>query len=439
MLNKTALVNRWTIGLTLAVVIVLFLLSYNAYFWTDDLIDRLIMSRLGQINVPWSQYMLWDGRGFSPIVILRNIILCNATPEISAIITTLFFLITCSLLTKALFNHLLLIEIKGEEWLVVAIIFAICLWMGMRPHLSRSFYWTTGSFYSNVNLLVGLWLFYLSSTNKKTWIIVLLSLFLTLSGVNIAAGVLTLYTCAILLKLIPFDFKQQVPVMIALLVGTVATTFAPGNFARASEGGKQLSFELQDLAVGYYQVLIEYLLMSKWIIIGSLLFVLSFQSLFRELKVARNKKIRWSLVFLASALATIVPFTPIPDAASKHTAIYFQTFLLLSSISFLSYFCVRFEIPQFIQRLTIFSITVYFLVLGLNQYKLGRTVKAQVLARYDLLESKRGSSDLIVLDSIKLPDELYTTRSWEISTDTAAWENKALREYFGTGPVMVKK
>ena len=438
-LNKYEVVNKWTKFLSLIGILVLLLLCFNTYFWTDDLSDRYFMPRVGQINVLWEQYMGWDGRAFSPFFLIRNLMLCYTTPELVAIFTTLCFLLTSAFLTKVIFTHILLLKLKKDEWFVISFVFAIALWMGMRPHLSRSFYWATGSFYTDVNLLVGLWIFYFSNENKRIWIISILSFCLTLSGVNVAAGALTLYTGAVILRLIPFTFKGHFPIMAALLIGTVITTFAPGNFARVTAGAGQLSFNLQALVLGYFQVLKEYVLMSKWIFMGSIVFVVCFHSFIINTSAGSRKIVLWALLFFIAALATIVPFAPIPEAASKHTSIYFQTFLFLSLICTCSFFLTRFLIAQVVQKISIVLFLIYFIGVGLNQFKLGRSVKMQALKRDHLLKEKEGSRSLIVLDPIEMTDDLFTNRSWDITTDTAAWENRTLRQYYNTGPIKLKE
>jgi hypothetical protein len=417
-------------------VCILFLLATNASFsLVDDFNIRLMIADKGQFKLSWDIYNGWDGRALSPLYFYRDFLLSNLSAEMTTALTTLGLLVTALFVTKCLLN-VIKAELPLKVILLMAAMITVLLWLGMRPHMSRSFYWITGSWYMHANMLLIIWCFCLAKDNVAVWLMVVLSLFITMSGVTIAASVLTLYAGVYIFRLKSFQWNKQLPVMIALLLGTVITVVAPGNFSRLAHQAPDFEINLASMPLGFMNVLIGYLVMSKWIILGALVFVLAFHE---HLKTVDKKKIIfWALCFYAAALASIVPFVVMVTHARRYTAVSFQTLLFIALIFSFTIVMSMVKIPIILKRVTALVSVLYFIGIGIQQYRLGSIVKNQITQRYNYLESKRGTKEVLELKRLEFPDDLFVNRAYNEPSDSTFWINKNLSRYYQTGPVILQ-
>ena len=181
--------------------------------------------------------------------------------------------------------------------------------------------------------------------------------------------------------------------------------------------------------------------MSKWLILSAIITGLYLTStLKKEFIISSRVIFRWIFIFIIGSLGTILPFMLLPGSASKHTSVYFQSFLFVAVLLMMIHIFHSMRIYKY--KMIILVCTLSFLLWGTktaySKYSLGKGVKIQILKRYEYLESKRGTKELILLDSIKTPIYLFTTNIWDMTENPNYYLNRMYSKYFGIGPVALK-
>ena len=425
--------------LPLCSVICVIMTGFNSFNWNDDFNYFGLLSKNGFLGEVYNQYFYWDGRAITPLFTIRNILLYYFPPQVLAVLALITIFITSYLICKIL-EKLEIIEIK--HLYLVSIVGGILLWVSYRAHLGRSVYWATGSFYQVFNLFVFLWIYLYLKSKVSLPIFLLITFSMISSGVNIAMVIITLMFFFHILKYRIINFKKDFPVLTTIVLAFILCTFAPGNFVRAKTGyttGIGYDTNISHFIYNYFIVLKEYVLMSKLLFIvatlfGILIFITNYSM------PLRTKTLSIAVVFLLGGLSSILPFILVPDAASKHTSIHFQTclfiFILLSVFTALNSIEIKFPNWSFFTLSNL--ICLYFCYVAIIQYQMGRSVKAQIESRYDYLETKRNSRDTIFLKTINQPDSFFTNRIWDIKNPPDD-SNRILQRNFQTGPILPMK
>lgn len=405
--------------------------SFNTFYWMDDFWKRYELLHSGFFQFQWDIYWSWDGRALSPVYTLRNFFLLLFDYPQSWVVS----LITMSfLLGTSYFVALIFLKENWQafSWMnkvTIVLTIAFVLVMAFRPHLSRSFYWATGSFYTIANFFciystyrliqkptsnMNYWWFYVSiSTGSNSGVLMLCFL------------VLAQWSGTIKL------FKSKF--MILFFIGIVTlcfVTFAPGNFQRANGG---LVFTISSLVEGGLAIFREYSGMSKWVGIGAILLGIY---LGRGLP---KFDITLVLIFAICALASILAFLPMPSAASKHTAIHFQTFFLLAGTFGIAYIIRKLKDPVpvlFSNQLAI----IFFLFFGYEiwtQIITGRMVYDKMMERFEIFENNRGYNGMIKVKSISIPKNNWTSTIWDMTSDPMFYSNIYVEKYFDIKEVAI--
>ena len=421
----------------------LLLICLNAVFWTggvDDFDIKMYISEHGHWQYIKNSYLHWDGRAVSPLFLFRNVLIINWSAELIAVFTT-FVLIAVSFFLQRMVSMIL--GYRKTDWYVslnLTFLVTLSLWLIMRPHMARSIYWATGSIYTLFNLFVFAALFYTFKKKRSLPLVYTLIFIASLSGVNVSIGLVAILSTSRFFGVWKQNWREDLILIVVLISGTALCSLAPGNFERAAVTGK-LSVNPLIMLNGFYVVLKEYLLMSKWLIPSAFITALYLTTtLKKEFIISSRVIFRWIFIFIIGSLGTILPFMLLPGSASKHTSVYFQSFLFVAVL--LMKIHIFYSIRIYKYKIIVLVCTLSFLLWGTktaySQYNLGKGVKIQILKRYEYLESKRGTKELILLDPIKAPIYLFTTTIWDMTDNPDYYLNRMYSKYFGIGPVALK-
>lgn len=407
----------------------------NVVFWNDDFNNINSIQSHGFIKEAELQYLTWDGRSISPLSMFRIIFLYYAP------IQTLPLLALLSIFLSA---WLILNTFKKFELLtfdfVTAVIAGILLWFGYCAHIARSVYWVTGSYYEFANLLIFLWIYLYVKQTKNKKIFLFLTFTIVSGGINIAVIIFASMLLFHVFKIRKINFKEDFLILLIYIIAFSLSTFAPGNFLRAkSNYNTEMSLNISVLFHNFFIVLKEYILMSKYIFIGALFLGL----ILLNTVTLNNNKINifgLSLIFFIIGFSSITPFVFIPNAASKHTSIHFQTFTFISIFLFaIGLFTkINLKLPIWTNVLLIHSISLFIFYTGIKQFNMGSRIKKDIEKRYKYLESKRNTKDTIYLKPLNQPPAFFTTRVWDIKSPPDDC-NFILERYFNTGPIFTEK
>lgn len=421
-------------------ILVFFSLCLNAYLWSDDFwfVDKF--NELSLHTMIIEQYLTWDGRAITvPYVISRYLLLNHLPPELIVFFSTFFFFLTALFNAKIIFNR-----VSATQLLVVSMIIAISLWFIYRPHLSRSMYWPNATMYTIANFFV-FWFAYtiVRKPDYPKWLLWLIIFVAASGGANTASAVWALFFGYLILYRDQFNWKSFFFTFSALVLGSIPVVFAPGNFARASSGGGAgLSLAGNDIMGNFFIVFEEYLGMSKPLLILSPVIAILMICFMKQANENQRRPdfLRLAAIFIVAGLASIAPFTLIPESASKHTSLHFQTFWFIG-FCFLFYYVFYNLKPPNIKLINgiVSLLFVSFVTIGIQQFILGRSVKKQAEYRLKLLESARGNtSDTLYLPPIAMSPKLFTNRIWDLSDDPEHEFNAIYKRIFNTGPIIVK-
>jgi hypothetical protein len=320
------------LSIFLTISILYTLLALNTFLKADDFCLGNIVSLQNHLYSLWHFYLNLDGRAASPVFLFRNLIVNYLPPEANAIFSTLsligiaFFIVAS---VNKLFNQ---IDKSVIERSLITLLVSACLWLGIRANLSRVIYWPTGNYYIYTALFLFGALYYLicSSNRKKFIVLGVLAIF---AGINLAFSFSIIYLLYIIIYRNK-NFKDEFNILVFFLIAFLIMFLAPGNFARASRLESGYDFNLLNIIKNYFIVFVEYLMMSKWILITSVLSAFLFNISKEDESDKNNKLFKLSLLMFLGALLTIAPFVVLPQAATRHTSIYFQLLLFFGILMF---------------------------------------------------------------------------------------------------------
>jgi hypothetical protein len=403
-------------------------LCFLSYRYADDFWKINLINEKGYLGVSKWMYYHWDGRGISPIYFFRNIILYNFNPIIVSLFSSIGLFFMSFLVLRNIFN---LKNAKTENliFLTIIAVFSFGLWMSWRPHLSRSFYWSTGVYYFWSNFVMILTIIYSKLYYYKFYLFLISFWVSMLSGVNSAVGLLAF------IFFVDFIFHKPTFQSVVIYLSGCALFFvnvlAPGNFER----GKGLfEFSTNNILAGYLFVFEEYFFMSSGVFIFSFIVAMI---LFKKISI-NNSFLIESFVFILCGLLTILPFSFFPDSASKHTAIFFQTFWFLGLVFLFSFILSKLRIPAVNFHCLTIGVLLFLIFIVAKQFYYGKIVSRQVFDRYNYLESIKNTNDTIYLKKIHLPNQSFCFRIYEISSDSNFPQNLLFSDYFNVGPVILK-
>ena len=378
--------------------------AFNSFYWMDDFWLRDEILNSGLFHVQWNVYWNWDGRAISPLYTDRLLILGIIDYPfawLATIVSMTFLFGTAYLLLKILVL---------DKWktmntfqiLIFTFLTMFVLILVFRPHLSRTIYWATGSLYSHANFFTVYLVYRLLGTPNSRWNFLWIFIGIS-SGPNNGLMLLAFLFLGHFSNLLKIESNNFWLYLGFGLVTLILVIIAPGNFNRANG---QLNFSLISMVSGGIAILKEYSGMSVWLLPGSLLISLVVYPFISKTSFFLP------LLFGICAFCSILPFLPMPNAASKHTVIFFQTFLLIAGVQFWTILLDFLRVHR-MQGLANIVSTVFLLFFGFEIYKqwtIGRIVKAQMNERFEILESNRGSDKELILAPIPLSDDNWTNR-----------------------------
>jgi hypothetical protein len=396
----------------------------------DDFWKRFEIMQVGLLRFQWDIYWNWDGRAISPVYLLRDLGLWMFDYQFAwaSILISMFFLIgTAYFIFKILVqDHIKEISIL-YQWIFTLLI-AFILVMVFRPHLSRSLYWVTGSYYTLANFFTVFIVYRLIRHPKSLmnlfWLFTAVS-----SGPNNGILILAFLILGHFSKILNLGTKFFYTLTAVGVLSLICVIISPGNFSRADGG---MDFSILGMITGGISILKEYLGMSLWVLPGSLIIAIGLGSYLPK------QKLTFFIVLVSCALSSILPFLPISGSASKHTALFFQTFLLIALIYGWT-FLLQFIKGQFLNTVTkpvIFFFLLFFSYQIWIQLTTGAEVKKSIDQRFQILETNRGRDIDLVLDPIQIPDKNWVSRFWDI--DPKHPSNVYYERYYSIKKVTIK-
>lgn len=419
------------LGLSIFAFLLFLATAFNSFYWMDDFWKRYEVLHQGFFSFQKEIYLNWDGRAISPIYSFRNLLLYLFDYPQAWAVT----LIGMTFLTGTGYVGARLIS--GDSWetcsriqkVTMVILFTLVLVMVFRPHLSRSLYWGTGTFYMIANFFTLLTVYALVKNPNSWWNILLVWIVCT-SGPNNGLMLIGFLFFGYFFKVINIQKKNFIALLIFSLLCLSLVILTPGNLNR---GGGQFNWQLISLIHGFFFVLKEYSGMSLWAVLGGFFIGLSY-----DIFLSKNA-VRLFFLLILCGLISILPFLPFPNAASKHTAIFFQTFALLSLI-FISASMknlLNINLPKQIGFFLIMFFQLYFIFQVRIQLITGNSIKTEMDKRFQTLEENRGKRTLIVFDRIELPSSNWVSRFRDISVNPDDSNNKNYQIYFDTGKIVL--
>ncbi len=408
--------------------------GFNSYYHADDFNSLKNIADRGLFGDAYFQYLNWDGRVISPLFIIRNLLLINLPPEVIVILALLGLPVLSFLIVKILTHFEFVSKTKD---LIPVFLISILFWFAFRAHIARSIYWVTGSYYMFANVLYFLWIyFYL--TGKRNVLFLLVTFTVISSGVNIASSLITLVFLMHIFNVYKVNLKNDLSTGVVAFVGFLLSALAPGNFERARMNYSGITYNVLDFPGNFWIVAEEYILMSKWIPLAAMIAAAGIHHLL--IGSGNNKQVlKAAFIFLLSGFASIAPFMLVPESASRHTVIHFQTFIFVSvlmfSLSALSTWHIL--VSKWFSTSVISLVAAILLYTAFQQYQMGRNVKKLVLDRYRVLENLRGQKEPVYLKAIDQPYNFFTNRGFDIKSPPDDI-NDILQSYYGTGPVLLK-
>lgn len=428
--------NKKIESLILGISIFAFLLflgtAFNSFYWMDDFWKKYEMNNQGFFEFQKHIYLNLDGRAISPVYSLRNYILYIFDYKeawIVVLIGMMFLLgIGYFLVNFFLWNEWR--ELDAKSRLIYCVLVTMILVMVFRPHISRSLYWGTGIYYMISSCFLVGSIYYLIKY-PVLWVNFLMILIVSTSGPN---NGLSLFVFLLILKkylVVRIGCFRYFAYLILSIISLMLIVLSPGTFQRS---GDSFDWSVFSMVHGFFIVLKEYLGMSLWAIIGGVFLGLVF-----ELKEIGNK-LRVSLLCLILGATTVIPFSPIPIVASKHTSIFFQIYFLAGVVFFTGYILHKFNSIYLVKMKGLF-IVFFLLVFSYQifiQLYTGRVVKIQIDKRFKEVELNRGSNKLLILNPIEIPDKNWVSRFWDMEDDPNNFFNQSFQKYFNTGNIIVK-
>ena len=414
----------------------IFMTGLNSIQWGDDFIYLDRISKYGLFEEASKQYFNWDGRSISPLFLIRNIILYYFPPQILSLLALFSLFITSYFVYKLLFS-VKAISISKSYYIVVFVL-GISLWISYKAHIARSIYWATGSYYQFANMLLILWLYYYLNNKRNNIYFLFLTFTVLSSGTNIAMVVFTFIFLLHIFNLRIINFKRDLLVLSVALLAFVLSTLAPGNFIRASTLKKGIDHHFSNFIYNYWIVLREYLMMSKSLVFFAIFFGVIMYSI-SKLNSSKKYIFIIAIIFLVSGLSSISPFVIVPDAASKHTSIHFQTclFIFILLVVYILLLKTKIVFPNLTFNILLNIISIYIGLIAFQQFIIGRDVRNQIQSRYDFLETKRGTKDTLYLEKLKQPKNFFTTSIWDIK-NPPDYSNQVLQIEYNTGLILPK-
>lgn len=425
--------------LTLSFLLIFFILALctNTFYWSDDYAFLLDLNKNGVIKHCVSWYFEWDGRTLTLGGFLQALGLLYLPVEFLTFCWSICFITSGALVFYIIKEELNLNkqEIKNKYLVITSLI--ITFWLGCYFILSEVVYWAVGGYYSLTLLFGAIWiLFYLKTSNVesslfKKYCFILFSFIVGASTQNLSIGLIvlvliTIFTDILEHKKVKMGFNLSV--LIALILGLMFISLAPGNWLRIQTIKNELTSELTLGIIFRNSLKILYHYFSRAIFLVPLSLLCGISIVFSNYSINKIdffnisslhrlkidfcyllKKTKWFLV----ALSTIIPFILFPELVTYRTTIYFLYFLFIYVVLFSIKMTKKIFIIDDSKRLNFYGIIGYafFLLIiisnayfAYSNFSKGLILKQAIVEREKKLKDvSKESVELKIIDSALIP------------------------------------
>lgn len=428
------------------------LLSFNAFYKTDDYGFMNDLNKLGVIKNCIEGYFDWDGRFLSLGAFFQGGLLKYFSIEFVFLFWTLCFLMSGFLVQYILTNGSYKLDFTPN--LSTGLLLSVLLWFVSIPILSEVVYWGVGGVYA-FDLLVGtIWIMFFLKYQESEVINkqLLFLLFTVITGgltqnLSIPLIVLVLITLFTSRK---EKNKFNLVTFLFLCLGLCFIQFAPGNLIRIQAMNlKKLDFSFFQLLKNLLWILFVfsqriYLLLFLFFIFTLVYFKEFSDGCVKFLKIIRISALRnkdflnffkWTIV----ALSSITPFVLIPEFISLRTTIFFVFFQFLFFLELGFLFFKKIKMEKFNNSIIIFLFGSFVLSLNVYLFMGGLRLKAEINEREEMLKKSNGKILNVKLINPNLSNFIYNYSDYGYpETPENIWVKRSQEKYFNVKINVVK-
>lgn len=450
--------NNLTIGL-LFIGIILPILSINlfTFFWLDDYgnLQRLKKENFSIIESMIYFYNNWDGRNLSIAGFWKFLTLKYFPAEIVTLSYTIFWLFNLFLIIKITEQE---IEKKISNKLVIAIltVLSLILFYGSRNHIAQTIFWAGGGIYTTMLTFGLIWIYFVNHLSKRSNISTFQHIIIFFFSINVGMLSQNLSTSLIayiftkwLLNSHNRNFRKIVLLnIIAIIIGTIIISVAPGNFIRAEHNDNSFKFSLITVIEDFFKINIIYLMQYKQLILFLLvafflyLYLNHAQKIKSFISAESYKIIKPTLPYLLATISTVIPFTILRGFYGPRTSIFFEYFLVITLLILCCMITLHYFKLNTFRRKTFLIIVL--IIVGFHNYyminalKVAYQIKSQIKQRENIALNSQGK-DLTFIDlsnDDKLP---FFYQFTDLSDDSTFFHNRSYARIYNLKSVRTIK
>lgn len=422
-------------------------LALNYWPNADDFCFRTRVDQSGLIQYIINYYKTWSGRVFTLWFLGLTIkILPLQFSNIVSCIFVILFLFSIYLYARIWQKHLSIPIISSLS------IILFLFWFGLRGIIGEVIYWPTGAATYLIPFTLGLiWMSNFENDLGKTsfsFIALIIHFIFGLlvgNGIEVLSPILCTYGFLLLFsqwtlinkKMIIFHSNK----ILAIIVGTLLSVMAPGNFERAKSFPQGVSFEFISLMKNLGSVIWIFFSFTKTLLMFSVFAAIMILILNSTTKFNKQKLRRLSLILFISSLSSLIPMTFVDvHFTTRRTTFYFAVTLSLSLI----YWLLSFQ-DKITKKISNKLSNLIFLMMAISTassigYDLIKAVpiRKNFLIRDQILRNIENKNETILLDKLadKSPKSLFFE---EIIPDESYWVNSCIAGYYSVKKVKLRE
>ena len=338
-------VKGLTVSLTCLAIALMLLVGFAGWPSADDFGNFYNMRTFGPFGYAVKQYGCWDGRLFN-YVLMSLYINTPRGAKFDMMLAVLCFA-AIAWMSSAFWAG---ISGKGMPRLYYFLLMLLSLWAGMIPILPETLYWAAGAIpYTIVPMLGMAWAYFMMKTAGGgrgvpvpifTYpLFMLFSFFLGTASLALSPALLVLGAAIFAAAGNRWSYAYGAVFCAGIIAGTIVMAAAPGNYARAGGiGVDAFGVNVLDAAKNYFMVAGSYLASCKYFFPLSAAAAAAaafYERLYpagdaqggdgQPIETGKSGVIA-ALGFLGAGMASILPFSLIPDFAAGRTGVFFFFF-----------------------------------------------------------------------------------------------------------------
>lgn len=278
-------------------LLLLFLAIFYYYQYGDDFVFLLGVKKYGVFGNMIFKYMNWDGRHLSFGGFVQMLYFKFLSPQASLILGITFLIFSL----KVFLYYLDIVFVKNSFFIVFTFFM-----IGMLPFYKEVVIWQTGVVYLVFIFQSCLSLVIYKKYGGENIIPFLFILFLSLNTQNFNFFVASIVFFIALFKKKFKNCKSEFFVILAIVLGTVVVSIAPGNLDRIEYQNDRYKL-IDPLYLIFAKFIWKSLLYSKYLFIAGV-----FSSFFVSVDTRRSKFDYFILI--SAALCSLIPFIFIPES-----------------------------------------------------------------------------------------------------------------------------